>query len=88
MAGNSKSHGTTAPPTSQDLCSLRRLEQSHRKHRLAGTQEALLGLWEASLDGATQQLVWVLCTRHNPAVLFPAPPHTRGKLEEGRLDCA
>jgi hypothetical protein len=50
------------------------------KNRFSGAQGTILNLWEASLYGATQQLVQVLSTGHNPAILFLALPCTSGKV--------
>jgi hypothetical protein len=65
MVGNSKPHGTQPPPAGQLLWSLGSLGQSYHEHKLAGTQEAILDLWETSLYDATWKLVQVLCTGHN-----------------------
>jgi hypothetical protein len=74
MVGNSKPHRTTAPHVGQLLCSPKSLEQSHYKHRLVDAPGgAILDLWETSLYGATQKLVQILCTGHNPAFHFLIP---------------
>jgi hypothetical protein len=77
MVGHSKPHRTPDPPIGQLLCSLKSFQKSYCKHRLAGTQGAVLDLWGASFYGATQQLVWVLHVGHNQAILLFAPPQTR-----------
>jgi hypothetical protein len=42
-----------------------------------GTQQAILDLWEASFYGATQQLIWVLYTGLDQAILLLASPQAR-----------
>jgi hypothetical protein len=55
------------------------LGQIYCKQRLVSAQGAVLDLWEASLYGATQQLVWVLRTGLNQAILLLASPGSKVK---------
>jgi hypothetical protein len=70
-------------PQPQPLANFSNLQASWDNltaNRLAGNQRAILDLWEANLYGATQKLVQVLLTEHNPSIPFLALPHKRGKV--------